>query len=352
VAARHQALRLTSGVALLLWGGTSIAMAATINGTPGPDNLEGTATADTINALGGADVVHGRGGPDAVNGGDGQDLLFGDAGSDTLRGGADADELRGSYGRDTLFLRGGDLGYGGGQDDAMTFSGGGSRGHGGYGEDFLLSEGPGAHLMYGDGGPDHLETFGPASPQTMLFGGAGNDLFNDNSSSLPGGMFGGNGSDNFIAMTAGTVVFGGAGDDSIFSTEHGAAPARSEIHCGPGTDTVIQADTADVIDDDCEDVEILIVGDDGDNTITGTSYPDRIEAGGGADTIFGLASRDEIFGDAGDDTAFGGAGDDVMQMYGFDDADTVDCGPGDGDIANVTPNDTVLNCEIVNVSNP
>jgi Ca2+-binding RTX toxin-like protein len=347
--ARHQALRLASAVAVLLWAETSIAMAAVIDGTPEPDNLEGTASADTISAVGGADVVHGRGGPDQVDGGEGHDLLFGDAGNDTLRGGAGPDELRGSYGRDTLILLDGDLGFGGGQGDSLRFSGGGSRGHGGYGEDFLFSEGPGTHLLYGEGGSDQLETSGEASLGTKLFGGPGNDLFNDNDSSLQGGMFGGDGSDGFIAMTAGTVAFGGAGDDSFFSTEHGAAPAQNEIHCGPGDDTIIQADTSDVIDDDCEQVEILIVGDDGDNTIIGTNYPDRVEAGAGEDTIHGLGSRDEIFGNAGDDTAFGGAGNDVMQMYGFADADKVDCGPGDADIANVTPDDTVLNCEIVNV---
>ena len=58
----------------------AVAVAATITGTPGRDNLVGTPDADTINALAGNDRVRALGGNDVVNAGRGRDRVHGGAG--------------------------------------------------------------------------------------------------------------------------------------------------------------------------------------------------------------------------------------------------------------------------------
>ncbi len=76
---------------------TPFAVAATINGDAGNDNLAGAAGNDTIN---------GGEGDDNLYGGKGTDLLNGDAGDDLLVGGADIDTLNGGAGDDLLVSKG------------------------------------------------------------------------------------------------------------------------------------------------------------------------------------------------------------------------------------------------------
>lgn len=74
--------------------------AATIVGTAGADEINGTSGNDVIVARGGADDVEGRGGRDLICGGGGNDELEGDAGNDFLNGGTGNDELEGGRGDD------------------------------------------------------------------------------------------------------------------------------------------------------------------------------------------------------------------------------------------------------------
>src|SRR5262245_8972536 len=98
-------------------------MACTVEGTSGPDELNGTSGADvicagdgndTIDAGGGADTVLGGGGNDTIDGGgsndilvggDGADIVRGESGNDRLIGDADADTLNGGDGNDYLVAR-------------------------------------------------------------------------------------------------------------------------------------------------------------------------------------------------------------------------------------------------------
>lgn len=114
--------------ALLLAFAASFAVAATIRGTSGPDNLTGTPTADNINAGGGADTVRAfkgndtvRGGPgnDELYGGPNKDRVFGAPGDDLVVGGTGPDTVSGGIGRDTLEGRGG--------DDTINAAGDGQR---------------------------------------------------------------------------------------------------------------------------------------------------------------------------------------------------------------------------------
>jgi Ca2+-binding RTX toxin-like protein len=84
---------------------------ATIVGSEGADQLQGTALADVIVGLGGADNIVAKGkndivcagsGKDVVSGGRGNDRLNGEGGSDILRGGPGKDTEKGGPGRDTL----------------------------------------------------------------------------------------------------------------------------------------------------------------------------------------------------------------------------------------------------------
>ena len=62
-----------------------------IEGSSGPDSLNGTDFKDEIYGLAGDDVLHGRGSNDYLGGGDGNDLLYGDAGADWMQGAAGDD---------------------------------------------------------------------------------------------------------------------------------------------------------------------------------------------------------------------------------------------------------------------
>lgn len=93
---------------------------ATVTGTAGANNLQGTSSDDVIAGLGGGDTIRSSSGHDTVCGGSGNDVvdggagndnlidatgndrLFGGAGNDRLFGGADNDALRGEAGSDLL----------------------------------------------------------------------------------------------------------------------------------------------------------------------------------------------------------------------------------------------------------
>ncbi len=116
----------------------TLAPAATITGTGGPDVILGTPRADVIEALGGNDVVCAGPGGDTVYGGKGDDTVLGEGGGDTLLGGSGNDTLVGGAGDDTL-----DGGWG---DDALN---------GGFGHDGILG-GPGNDTVRAGRGDDSV----------------------------------------------------------------------------------------------------------------------------------------------------------------------------------------------------
>jgi Ca2+-binding RTX toxin-like protein len=90
----------TMGLGVLLLGG--VALADTIDGTSGPDDLVGTDKEDVIHAKGGkdyvsglaeADVLYAGAGDDTVVGRDGNDSIYGNAGTDTLYGNNENDTI-------------------------------------------------------------------------------------------------------------------------------------------------------------------------------------------------------------------------------------------------------------------
>ena len=100
-----------------------------------------------------------------------------------------------------------------------------------------------------------------------------------------------------------------------------------EVIGGPASDVI---DLSDIYDDSpgngldeywLDDLEhnIIIRGNGGDDTITGSDRNDEIEGGAGNDTLDGADGSDEIQGGADDDTIEGGSGDDTVNGNGGDD---------------------------------
>jgi Ca2+-binding RTX toxin-like protein len=73
---------------------------ATIVGTAGSDDLEGTSGRDVIVGRGGNDELDGNGGRDLICAGRGNDDVAGDGGNDRLYGGRGYDEIDGDAGSD------------------------------------------------------------------------------------------------------------------------------------------------------------------------------------------------------------------------------------------------------------
>jgi RTX calcium-binding nonapeptide repeat (4 copies) len=84
---------LAATVALIV---ATVASAALITGTPGPDTLIGTPNSDLIRGLGGNDEIRGAGDTDTLQGHAGNDTVVGGLGRDVLRGGTGHDDLTGT----------------------------------------------------------------------------------------------------------------------------------------------------------------------------------------------------------------------------------------------------------------
>ena len=99
---RRRALLIMATVMLgvLLLGG--VALADTIDGTSGPDDLVGTDKDDVIHASGGADYVSGLAGPDLLYAGAGNDTVVGRDGNDRIYGNVGSDTLFGNQSNDTI----------------------------------------------------------------------------------------------------------------------------------------------------------------------------------------------------------------------------------------------------------
>jgi Ca2+-binding RTX toxin-like protein len=105
--------------ALILVLSAGTALAATLVGTEGDDNISGSGVADQIFTLEGNDTVDGMGGNDEIYGNENNDFLIGAEGSDTVYGNTgndaidlasfdipgDRDEGYGGKGNDTIGAR-------------------------------------------------------------------------------------------------------------------------------------------------------------------------------------------------------------------------------------------------------
>ena len=149
-------------------------LTATIVGTSGADDIEGTAGNDVIVGLAGDDQIRGKGGDDTIcgnagndriygqdgddhiNGGNGDDVAYGGDGDDFITGKNGDDRLKGEGGEDRLVGgNGADTLVGGSDDDELVGGNGDDRLYGRSGDD-LLGGGRGDDTLYGEGGDDSL----------------------------------------------------------------------------------------------------------------------------------------------------------------------------------------------------
>jgi large repetitive protein len=154
---------LASVVTLVL---VAAAMAATINGTQGPDVIKGTGKADTISAGAGDDLIYGQGGNDIIRGNKGADRLYGGLGNDYIAGGprqAGLEEWE--LPRDWLFGRAG--------NDTLVTTGGAGHVEGGAGNDTLWT--------------DNRWEGAPGGNWEMVSCGAGHDIIHADSADEPNG---------------------------------------------------------------------------------------------------------------------------------------------------------------------
>src|SRR6185436_19049079 len=131
------------------------------------------------------------------------------------------------------------------------------------------------------------------------------------------------------------VIRGTSGDDVIAGTVH-----RDYILGRAGNDTISAAEG-----------RAVIWGGKGNDTLTaGANGLSRVHGGPGDDTLNGGSRRDFLWGGWGVDHEFGGDGNDVLHALARDNqVDTLDCGPGDHDVAWLRAGeaDTTVNCEVV-----
>jgi hypothetical protein len=178
---------------------------------------------------------------------------------------------------------------GGPGDDTITANGNTTAVHGGDDGDTIDVLANGAALAWGDNGHDHLRGAWPHGLGARLYGGWGPDLI------VGAGTFGND------------LLQGDQDDDQLFAVHSGG-----KLDGGAGNDTLIDMSDHDSDSD--------LIGGAGADTIVGSAYVNRVDAGNGAD---------------------------VIDVSGDDAVDTVTCGPG-SDIVWADPQDVVArDCERV-----
>ncbi len=272
-----------------------------------------------IGSTGGSETIIGSGSANVLTGGSGNNIIDGGFGNDTLNGGEGNDLLTGGSGEDTV--------NGGGGDDTIFFTSGHffDNINGGAGVDTLDASASNAGLTI-DLRAGTLSGFGGATQAVSIERVIGTGL---NDTIRSGGNAGG-----------GTFVDAGGGDDLVYAVNG----LPETLDGGTGIDTL---DTTDFTGNYVIDLttgltnfggelytnfENLVSGD-GNDTLTGTSGANVIDAGEGSDTVFGGGGNDTINGgigndilrgEGGTDTVNGGAGDDTVIVgsgHGVDNAD-------------------------------
>jgi Ca2+-binding RTX toxin-like protein len=349
-------------------GASCFGRAATIIGTAGDDDLDGTAQRDVIVGRGGDDTINGRGGNDLVCAGGGSDEVFGSGGDDRIKGGDGSDVLLGDSGNDRLSggraedgLFGGpgaDVFNGGkGRFDAVVFSDSGrgvtvdldagtARGEG---RDTIRS----VAAIFGSAHDDDIT--GTGQPN-LLSGEAGNDTIDGGSGgnanrALFDGLRGGPGADSFrggvepvavlydeadrgvtVDLQAGTAsgegndtltsiegVFGSRHADSITgdSADNALLPWRGndDLDGGTGFDTVFYDSSQSGI---TASLAAGTASGEGNDTLTnvenlsGSRQADTLTGDDGPNILVGLGGADTLAGGAGNDSLFGGGGTDTL----------------------------------------
>ncbi|HEU4852562.1 MAG TPA: DUF4214 domain-containing protein [Telluria sp.] len=366
------------------------AVAPTITGTEGPDNLAGSSSDDNILGAGGNDFITGGGGDDTLSGDAGDDWIDGGIGADIIKGGFGNDRLDGSDGDDELSDEYGDntLIGGAGSDTINSLGLGRNRLEGGADDDTLRG-GAGNDTMIGGAGNDRIIVTGdfeytnPIAPVTVQ-GDDGNDRF-ELEYKGPGNIVtahGGLGVDTYKINTvfAGrldiTDFRAGAGGDVIDLLALSTLWQSQGVNpFGPsgflravqqGADTVIEYDIDGAAAGTYSFRALVILRGVSQSWLTaenfvsgmtvggsqtgivrsGTALADVMDGGFLDDQLNGLEGDDTISGDLGNDRLDGGPGVDTLMgergndlLIGGLDNDTMDGGAGDDNLVGGDGND-------------
>ncbi|MCA0257005.1 MAG: cadherin domain-containing protein, partial [Proteobacteria bacterium] len=288
--------------------GDSFSSIESITGSAYNDVLTGNSASNTIFGGLGNDIINGGAGADTLHGGDGYDVLTyatssgavnvnletqtgtgGDAQGDTLDG---FEELIGSA-----------------FDDTLTGSTGADTLRGGAGNDTLIG-GAGADTLDGGTGTDIASYANAAAAvQIDLSTGTatGSDAQGDTFTSIEG-ITGSNHDDWIKASSTGSILDGGAGNDTMVS--------------GAGADTLTGGTGRDTVDysESTAGVNVNLTTGSGSG---GFAQGDVLA---GLEDVIGSGHADRITGNASDNRLQGGAGDDVLSGLGG--ADILDGGDG------------------------
>ncbi len=306
---------------------------ASLNGDITNDIIFGRGGADVISGLEGNDAIYGGTGADTIYGGDGVDLLYGEEDNDTISGGDGDDTINGFTGNDTM--------DGGNGNDTLSYVDAGS------GVTISLASGS-AQSTSGSGtdtisnfenlfGSAHNDTLTGDGNSNTIEGGAGNDALNGglgtdtlsyryasagvtvNLSTATAQNTVGAGTDTLTSFenivgsayndtltgtTAGNVMEGGLGNDSIDGNSGGDTARYASETSGVNVNLSVTTDqnTGGAGTDTLTSIENLI----------GSAYSDTLTGGSGTNTLDGGDGDDTIQGGAGADTMIGGNGADTV----------------------------------------
>ncbi|MBB3992546.1 Ca2+-binding RTX toxin-like protein [Sulfitobacter undariae] len=325
-------------------------------GTSSSEHVIGSDGANLIEGQGGNDFIEGKGGADRIDGGNGSDRIFAGGGNDAVIGGE---------GNDRVFLGDGNDAYIGTAENGA----GNDFIRGGSGKDLILDQ-SGSDTIFGDVGNDSIGAFGEDDEADTLNGGYGSDTIVGDNGDL---MIGGQGNDLFsvikengttpdsvtvddfntnedtFQLLVGDANEGEAIDFSYNETEGGVSATwrGEEVAFLKGlTEADIPNIATSVVDvEDLEDgasvfdinpqlpepeeqiVSDGYIGTDASELLRVDEEGGDVNAGRGADTIYGSDQDDILRGGRGDDSILSGAGDDSVAGGTGNDFITM----GDGD---------------------
>ncbi|MEQ8498820.1 MAG: hypothetical protein RIB84_05455, partial [Sneathiellaceae bacterium] len=295
-----------------------------MEGGDGDDTMTAGDQNDTLKGGDGDDVIDAGGGYNFVSGGDGEDTLYVTDGRSTLQGDSDDDlfvarggvtiddNLDGGSGSDTLFSDG-DIVFDGNARmssiEAMEIGGQGGR-------------------VLGTGDSQSIDLDGMAvTGVSEVDGGAGNDTITGTDSvglRLTGGsgydrLTGGKKDDTLDGGSENDSLYGDSGDDLLiagggYDYLNGGSGSDTASYAGASGGVTVDLDNgnwqnigADQHSDQLVSIENLI-GSSHNDTLTGNSSANRIEAGAGND--LGILDYNEADGDIFD----GGSGTDTLRI--------------------------------------
>ena len=322
-------------------------------GDDGDDLIDGGAGNDTLFGGNDDDTLIGGDGDDQLTGGEGKDNISGGAGKDTIFGGTDGDTVDGGAGGfnadpalntddDTLDLTG--LNFrlrdlepdsnGNGQNGTVDLynDDGTSAGSFKFTEiENIIGEEMAGPVDGLDSGEDMAPGYTDAQGDQI----DGTDGINDT-------IFGNGGDDTIDSGLGDDTVDGGSGDDTFTLTD------------GVDNDVIIGGESGetdgDVIDSTAVNDDLTVTfTDKEEGTLTngsGTtefSEIERLELGGGDDTVTGSGGDENVLTGDGNDVVNAGGGDDTIDGQGGN--DTIDGGKYDDSLIGGDGNDSLVGGE-------